>query len=86
MSVTVELEEDDQAFVTSLVASGRYGSPDEVIHQAVQLVRLREERRAELHAAIARGVADADAGRVKPADEVFDRLIAKYEAMAQAAE
>jgi antitoxin ParD1/3/4 len=36
-----------------------------------------------LDAAIARGIADADAGRVKPADEVFDRLKAKYLAMAQ---
>jgi antitoxin ParD1/3/4 len=36
-----------------------------------------------LDAAIARGTADADAGRVKPADEVFDRLKAKYLAMAQ---
>ena len=86
MSATVELTEDDQAFVASLVASGRYDSPDAVIQQAVKLVRLREERRAELHAAIARGIADADAGRVAPADEVFARLIAKYEAMAQAAE
>jgi hypothetical protein len=37
---------------------------------------------AELDAAIARGIAAADAGRVKPAAEVFDRLEAKYRAMA----
>lgn len=86
MSVTVELNEDDKTFVTSLVDSGRFDSADEVIHEAVRLVRVREERRAELHAAIARGVADADAGRVKPADKVFEKLIARYEAMAQAAE
>jgi len=34
-------------------------------------------------AALARGVRDADAGRVKPADEVFDRLEAKYKALAE---
>ena len=42
---------------------------------------LREQQRAKLaalDAAIARGLADADAGRVKPIDEVFDRLEAKY--------
>jgi predicted transcriptional regulator len=31
-------------------------------------------RLAALDAAIARGVADASAGRVRPADEVFDEL------------
>ena len=34
-----------------------------------------------LDAAIARGIADANAGRVKPAEDVFDRLEAKYLAM-----
>lgn len=86
MSMSVQLEEDDEAFVSSLVTAGRYASSDAVIQQAVKLVRLQEERRAEIHAAISRGIADADAGRVSPADEVFARLIAKYDALAQAAE
>jgi predicted transcriptional regulator len=34
-----------------------------------------------LDAALARGIADAKAGRLEPADEVFDRLEAKYRAM-----
>ncbi|KQU54322.1 hypothetical protein ASG72_01335 [Bosea sp. Leaf344] len=42
MRGTIELEEDDEAFVTSLVAVGRYESPDAVIQQAVKLVRLRK--------------------------------------------
>jgi len=37
-----------------------------------------------LDRAIARGLADVEAGRVKPIDEVFDRSIAKYEAMIEA--
>jgi antitoxin ParD1/3/4 len=36
---------------------------------------------AELDAAIARGIDSAEAGRVKPAVDVFDRLEAKYRAM-----
>jgi len=36
-------------------------------------------------AAIERGVTDSDAGRGKPADEVFDRLDAKYSDAARAA-
>jgi antitoxin ParD1/3/4 len=38
----------------------------------------RETRLAALDAAIARGIAAAEAGRVKPLGEVFDRLEAKY--------
>ncbi|MEA2821500.1 MAG: hypothetical protein QOJ86_3504 [Bradyrhizobium sp.] len=41
-------------------------------------------RLAELDAAIARGLADADARRVKPASEVFDALQTKLEAKAKA--
>ena len=36
---------------------------------------------ARINAAIARGLADAEAGRVTPAEEVFDRLEAKNRAM-----
>jgi uncharacterized lipoprotein YehR (DUF1307 family) len=39
-----------------------------------------------LDEAIARGVADIDAGRKEPAAKVFDRLEAKYRAMAAAKE
>jgi antitoxin ParD1/3/4 len=47
-------------------------------------VELSEVQLADLDAAIARGIASAGAGQVKPAAEVFDRLEAKYRAMAQA--
>ena len=33
---------------------------------------------AEMRAALAESEADVEAGRIKPADEVFDRLLAKY--------
>ena len=38
---------------------------------------------ADRDAAIARGLADADAGRVKPIEEVAERLGAKYRKMAE---
>jgi hypothetical protein len=41
---------------------------------------------ATLRAAVERGIADANAGRVKPAEEVFARLSAKYRAAAAAGE
>lgn len=41
----------------------------------------REARLAALDASIARGVADAEAGRTIPAADVFDRLEEKYRAL-----
>jgi antitoxin ParD1/3/4 len=49
----------------------------------IRLMQERAARLAALDAAIARGLADADAGRVRPVSEVFDRLEAKYRAEAE---
>lgn len=43
-----------------------------------------DERLAALDAALARGISDANAGRAKPAENVLDRLGAKYKALAAA--
>jgi antitoxin ParD1/3/4 len=67
-----------ESFVTDLVKTGRYNSRSEVLREGIRLVEEREKRLAVLDAAIARGVADADAGRVKPIEAVADRLTAKY--------
>ena len=58
----------------------------EVLREGVRLVQDREARLAALDASIARRIADAEAGRVHPADEVFERLKAKYREMAERAE
>jgi antitoxin ParD1/3/4 len=68
-----------------LVASGRYNSKSEVIREGIRLVEERERRLEALDAALARGVADAEAGRVYPADEVFAELKARYQALAEGA-
>jgi len=36
------------------------------------------ERLRRLDATLARGIADAAAGRIRPAEEVFDELAARY--------
>jgi antitoxin ParD1/3/4 len=71
-----------EPFVAELVATGRYNSKSEVLREGVRLIQERERRLAALDASIARGLADAEAGRTKPAAEVFDRLEAKYRSMA----
>ncbi len=70
--------------VEKLVASGRYNSKSEVLREGVRLVEEREKRLEALDTLLARGLEDEEAGRVKPASEVFDRLSAKYEALARA--
>lgn len=49
-----------------------------MLREGVRLIQERETRLAALDASIARGVADADAGRLQPLDAVFDRLEAIF--------
>jgi antitoxin ParD1/3/4 len=84
MPISADLGSNLESYVTGLVKSGRYHSKSEVLREGIRLVQERETRLSVLDASIARGIADADAGRVKPAAQVFDRLEAKYRAMAEA--
>jgi antitoxin ParD1/3/4 len=84
MAVSADLGEILEKFVSDLVASGRYGSKSEVLREGVRLVQDRESRLAALDASIARGVADADARRLNPVDEVLTGLEAKLKARAKA--
>jgi len=70
-----------ETFVQAQLASGRYGNASEVVRDALRLMEERERRLAALDAAIARGMADAEAGRVHDADQVFDELEAELEAL-----
>ena len=84
MTMSVDLGERLEAFVNELVASGRYNSKSEVLREGLRLVQDREARLAAFEAEIERGIADADTGRTKPAEQVFDRLETKYRAMSDA--
>jgi antitoxin ParD1/3/4 len=78
MAISADLGTHLEGVVNELVSTGRYNSKSEVLREGVRLVQEREQRLAALDAALAKGIADADAGRVKPAEEVFARLEAKY--------
>jgi antitoxin ParD1/3/4 len=82
--ISADLGNNLENFVTELVKSGRYNSKSEVLREGVRLVQEREARLTLLDAALARGITDANAGRVKAAAAVFNRLEEKYEIMAKA--
>ena len=82
MASSVDLGEKLEGIVHQLVGKGRYNSRSEILREGVRLIHERETRLAALDASIARGVADADAGRVHELPDVAARLDAKYAAMA----
>jgi antitoxin ParD1/3/4 len=82
MVMSADLGDALEKFVTRLVKSGRYNSKSEVLREGVRLIQERETRLAALDASIARGLADADAGRVTAAARAFDRVEAKLRAKA----
>jgi antitoxin ParD1/3/4 len=83
--ISADLGTPLETFVASLVETGRYNSKSEVLREGVRLIQEREARLAALEASIARSLADVEAGRTRPADEVFDRLDAKYRAKGRTA-
>lgn len=84
--ISADLGAQLETFVTSLVEAGRYNSKSEVLREGIRLIQEREARLAVLDQSIARGLADAEAGRVRPAADVFARLEAKYQACDRPAE
>ncbi len=81
MASSANLGKHLEDYVAHLVRTGRYNSRSEVLREGVRLVEEREKRLVSLDAAISRGLADAEAGRLRTADDVSERLAAKYRAM-----
>jgi antitoxin ParD1/3/4 len=82
----VELTPELDADIRRRVQSGAYASEVDVIRAGLRALDRDDDaqRLARLDASIARGVADADAGRVHAAEDVFaelrDRLTRKADA------
>ncbi|BAT58666.1 hypothetical protein GJW-30_1_01193 [Variibacter gotjawalensis] len=75
--ISADLGANLEDYVARLVEAGRYNSKSEVLREGVRLVQERETRLAVLDAALARGLADADAGRIFAAEAFFDQLDGK---------
>jgi antitoxin ParD1/3/4 len=81
--ISADLGKQLEAYIQTLVKTGRYGSKSEVLREGIRLVQDRETRLTALDAAIERGLADIEAGRTVPAEDVFGRLEDKYRGMAE---
>ena len=70
--MTIHLTGDREQIVRSLMQDGRFASEDEVIDEALRLLRHRQEaEQARVLEGIRQGIEDMHAGRSRPADEVF---------------
>ena len=72
--ISADLGQQLEAFVTELVATGRYNSKSEVLREGVRLIQDRETRLAALRAHLAQGAEQARRGLFVE-DYSIDRLI-----------
>ena len=75
--INADLGSQREGFVAKLVETGRYNSKSEVLREGIRLIQERDARLAVLDHALAKGIADAVAGRTNPAGDVFARLEVK---------
>ena len=83
MASSANLGQHLELYVSELIKTGRYQSRSEVLREGVRLIEERETRLLALDTSIARGLADADAGRLTPVRDVANDLVAKYQKMAK---
>lgn len=83
--MTIALPVEMAAVIREAVESGDYASSSEVFRDAIrdwkQKRHLQHEEVAHILSGVQQGIADLQAGRIKPAEEVLTRLEKKYQAM-----
>jgi antitoxin ParD1/3/4 len=82
MTFRIVLDRQGEDFVRRMLDTRRYEHASDVVLDALRLLedqeKLRDLKRAELIAKIEEGLASADRGELLDAEEVFERLLAKY--------
>ncbi|WP_347988513.1 type II toxin-antitoxin system ParD family antitoxin [Methylomonas sp. AM2-LC] len=76
MPSSYAIGEHFEQFIKTQLKSGRYSSASEIVRNALRLMEEREQLRLQIQAGI-------DSGPSIPAEDVFNRLSEKYEAMTQ---
>ena len=67
------LTPESDRYIKQAVANGMYQSEEQALEQAVELLKKRDQLRAD----VAAGIRQADCGELLPADLVFERLEAR---------
>jgi antitoxin ParD1/3/4 len=78
LSITVPPEM--ATFIRQKVDSGLYSSNSEIIREALRGMMERDQRLERIDTAIAKGIADAEEGRVQDIDEVRAELYERFTA------
>lgn len=81
LSITLPVEMAQA--VHDKVRAGLYSSDSEIIREALDIWLEREQQWQELDAAIAEGIEDIEAGRVRDLEEVRSELKARFKAKIQ---
>lgn len=64
--------------ISDVLATGRFASRDDLLREGARIVTEREMLRATLHAKIEQGLADADAGRLVPIEQVMEEMRTRW--------
>lgn len=72
------MSNESEKIVERLVKSGRYASRDEAVQEATRLIEQHTLFLDQAWAGIEEGLADMEAGRVYPAEEVEAQLRAEF--------
>ncbi len=73
-NMNVHLTDEQRKFVRERVSSGQYASASEVLRAGLRMLVEDEQWRAEVREKIARGMAQAKAGKLVDGDAFFDEL------------
>jgi antitoxin ParD1/3/4 len=72
--MNIVLKPEYEEFIQSQISRGKYSSVEEIIVEAIALLREREQRKEELRQKIAVGTAQIERGQVTDGEIVFARL------------
>lgn len=87
MPTSVALSAHFESFIREQVGSGRFNNASEVVRAGLRLLEDQQQRQTiQTEALRADILAGKTSGTGKPADEVFERLAAKYQLMENGAE
>lgn len=69
-----ELSDEQNKIINGLIATGRFGTPEEVIERALTALNAQESEFQQAIADVEESLVDEKAGRVSPIQEAAERI------------